>query len=493
MEPSLHGAQLAAKSSEDDAGMDRLSALPNDVLLRILLRLEDAAVAGRTSVLSSRWRRLWALLPELRFHSSREPRLIASALLAHEAALSCLDVGAEDAAPESVAAWLPVAARRLSGSLVFTNRVPGKKNANEDGEERGAFELPCLANATGVSLDLGCLGVSVPRAGVFARLTELSLSRVQFRGGPCALGDAVSSRRCPCLEKLTVRDALGPSDLAIRSDSLRHMELADVRGLRRLTVVVPALEHLTVVACFYHHHPNRPVANITARQLKELRWGDMFDRRSVQLGKMKHLQCLCPDILLVYGSSPNRSCIELLRCFKVIQKLSLTLIYPPDIDDQPYLLGDMKILPGATLLHLSLTSNGHAFGASLFHVLRLCSGTRKLALKLFSDSLEEQTVFPPGCICDEQQNWKTEELLLNQLRELEITELRGSENEVTFVKQLFKWATVLKRMKLTFNSLVKESVAERFYKILQSFSRPEICMEFYMYKDMMEVLYAPED
>ncbi|XP_034579129.1 F-box/FBD/LRR-repeat protein At2g04230-like [Setaria viridis] len=226
--PSLRGGELSAKLFEDDAGVDRLSALPNDVLLRILLCLGDAAAAGRTSVLAGRWRRLRALLPELRFPFSPDPGVIESALKAHEAALSCLDVVTEDAAPESVAAWLPLAARRLSGSLTFTNRVPEKKNANEGGEKRGAFDLPFLENATTVSLDLGCLGVAVPPAGVFARLTELSLSNVHLRG-PCALGDAVSSRRCPCLEKFTVSDILGVSNLTIRSDSLRHMELAYMR------------------------------------------------------------------------------------------------------------------------------------------------------------------------------------------------------------------------------------------------------------------------
>jgi hypothetical protein len=111
----------------------------------------------------------------------------------------------------------------------FTNRVPEteKKNAIRKWrrrEKKGTFDLPCIENATTVSLDLGCLGVAVLPAGVFARLTELSLSNVHLRG-PCALGDAVSSRRCPCLEKLTVSDIFGVSNsnLTIRSSWLRHM------------------------------------------------------------------------------------------------------------------------------------------------------------------------------------------------------------------------------------------------------------------------------
>ncbi|XP_062232410.1 uncharacterized protein LOC133929633 [Phragmites australis] len=137
------GGEIAAKRakpSEDDAGVDRLSEFPEDVLVLILLRI-DTAAAGRTSV------------------------------------LSCQEVG-----------------------------------------EIGTFELPCLERAAVVSLDLGFLGLAVQPAGVFARLTELFLSRVWFHG-QCELVDVVSSPRCPSLQKLSVRDAHGLVNLAIHSES----------------------------------------------------------------------------------------------------------------------------------------------------------------------------------------------------------------------------------------------------------------------------------
>lgn len=114
MEPSLSSdGQLATKPDDDDeAGVDCLSALPNDVLIRILLHLEDAAAIGQTRVLTTRWRRLWTLLPELRFLSSSEPRTIASALAAHEATLTHLDVAAAAAAP------------RVRGGLAPCHRAP---------------------------------------------------------------------------------------------------------------------------------------------------------------------------------------------------------------------------------------------------------------------------------------------------------------------------------------------------------------------------------
>jgi len=128
-----------------------------------------------------------------------------SELVAHEADLRILDVTTQDAAPEPVAAWLRVAARRLSGSLVFTNQTlmgrdddayadgegrsafderPRRRGAaardDDDAQGRCAFELPCLDRATSVSLDLGRLGLIMTRAGAFVRLTEFSLINAQL-------------------------------------------------------------------------------------------------------------------------------------------------------------------------------------------------------------------------------------------------------------------------------------------------------------------------
>ena len=49
-------------------GVDRISALPDDMLLQVLARLGCARAAAHTSLLSRRWRGLWARLPELTFH-----------------------------------------------------------------------------------------------------------------------------------------------------------------------------------------------------------------------------------------------------------------------------------------------------------------------------------------------------------------------------------------------------------------------------------------
>jgi hypothetical protein len=117
-------AAKRAKLSSGDDGEDRLSALPDDVLVLILLRL-DTTAATRTSVLSRRCRRVWALLPELCIPVAPEPHRFRDALDAHEMPLRDLLVVAGGA--ESLAVWLPAAARRVSGDLALLNFDPEKK------------------------------------------------------------------------------------------------------------------------------------------------------------------------------------------------------------------------------------------------------------------------------------------------------------------------------------------------------------------------------
>ncbi|CAL5034416.1 unnamed protein product [Urochloa decumbens] len=460
------GGEVAAKrtklSSGDAGGVgeDRLSALPDDLLVLILLRLDTAAAAVRTSAFSRRWSRVWALLPELRFDPAPDGRALRGILDAPEAAaLRRISVTTEGARPESAAAWLPAAARRLSGDLVYHNIAAPPMSYEEEEKEAGeAVQLPCFEKATTIELNMGFLGLALPPQGVFARLTGISLRCVRFRS-PCELGDVVSWPRCPLLKKLEVHDSRGLDNLVfIDSKSLLLIKLKALRSLRKLILVTPHLQELSVIRIFLHldEDPSEPVANISAPQLESLEWN---------------------EVRIV-----NRHCLRLLQRFQALYSLVLTLVYKQDINDLQCLMGDIAMLPQIRFLHLTVLNQGHAFGASSFHLLRMCTDLRELSFGLHANgNMDAQSTCPSGCICDQPVSWKTEALVLNHLKRVEIFDMRGAEHEVTFVKQLFIWATVLKKLRIRFNYRVSESKAREFCRALAGSSRPETSVEFYMY------------
>ncbi|TVU40409.1 hypothetical protein EJB05_13873, partial [Eragrostis curvula] len=456
------GGEVAAKRpdlslSGANAGEDFLSALPDDILVPILVRLDTITEAARTSVLSRRWRRTWALLPELKFRSAPDHRHIREIL-----------VFTKDDAPDSVAATM------------------AEYGCEENDEMEGAIPLPCLGNATAIDLDLGFTPLCCTSSGTFTRLTELSLQRVRFQG-TCKLGEVVSSPRCPGLRKLRIRHAWGVARLTVRSESLLEMDLFRVNGLQQLNVDAPLLNIFLLRYCLTRDQP-QPIANISAPRLITLIWMDVYDPSYVHLGNLGQLQQLSPNVIVVYGnhhSGHNREVLRFLQHFQVIHNLTIVLGYPQeDIGNFQYLMEDITRLPHVTFLTLLVMNEGHAFGASSFHVLRLCTGIRKLSLVLLpSCNSETQSTCPSGCICAEPANWKIQNRSLNCLREVEITDLSGAECEMAFLERLFKWAGVLEKLRITFDYAVSKSKAKELCQRLSSISRPETLIEFCMYSN----------
>ncbi|CAL5077825.1 unnamed protein product [Urochloa decumbens] len=259
-----------------------------------------------------------------------------------------------------------------------------------------------------------------------------------------------------------------------------------VRGLQQLTIAAALLEKLCVVCCFFYEQAQHPVISISVPQLKVLKWADVYDPRSMHLGKMEHLRSLC-TFYLVYGPesfAQNHTCLMLMSRFKVVECLSLALAYIPGINNHQYLMEDMTMLPDTSFLHLILNAKGHSFGACSFHVLRLCPGIKRLMMDLSGHFfLEAQDECPQDCICGQPSNWKTDELMLNGLHEVEIQAFRGSEHELVFVKRLLTWATALKRMTVSFNRSVSESMSMELCQVFRNFCKPEIRMEFCVSED----------
>ena len=71
------GAGMAAEAGDADLrrlppGLDRISALPDELIQAILAWLPSTAAAARTSAVSRRWRHVWTGVPALSFHVERK-------------------------------------------------------------------------------------------------------------------------------------------------------------------------------------------------------------------------------------------------------------------------------------------------------------------------------------------------------------------------------------------------------------------------------------
>ncbi|XP_047061337.1 uncharacterized protein LOC124668210 [Lolium rigidum] len=203
---------------------------------------------------------------------------------------------------------------------------------------------------------------------------------------------------------------------------------------------------------------------------------DAYDPRSTQLGEMENLQRLATYPSFVYGHNHSHKVVKLLSHFKLIQTLTFMLLYPLEITNHEYLMEDITRLPKIVAMNLLIETNGHSFGTSLFHLLSMCTGVRKLTITLDCKTSHPVTECPAGCVCDQMPNWKTEELTLNCLKEVKVNNLGATNHEAALVKRLLEWATVLQTMTVAFDRSVAGSKAKEFCQMLQSFSRPEICM-----------------
>ncbi|PVH63581.1 hypothetical protein PAHAL_2G060400 [Panicum hallii] len=427
---------------------DLISALPEDVLLS-----------------------LWFPHPADPLALARS-RAALAARAAGPPALRLLRVVAYDADPGDAAAVLRLAAARLTRAVFIRNVVPEcrKKAVVARAGARAAVVLPCFDRTEQLILCLGYLRLVMPLSGAFAKLTVLHLANVRFQGA-CDLGDVLSTARCASLRKL----------------SLLSVDLCNLEGLQQLTVVAPMLRELFIVSCFFMR---QPVADISAPVLENLRWSDVYDPRSVQLGELAQLRILVTCCFAGYGLfeyMKNCGTVLLLQHFQKIAFLGM-LIYPINMVNYQYLMEATALLPDIENLNLCLVRRGHVIGTCVFHMLKISTSIRRFNLDIH-EGIKENAACSPGCVCHQPHDWETKELRFNSLQELRICGLNGADCDFAFVKRLSGWAPVLRTITIIFDP--SAVVNEELCKELLGLSGPETCMKIYLYRNGAKVMYTP--
>ncbi|XP_021317094.1 F-box/FBD/LRR-repeat protein At1g16930 isoform X2 [Sorghum bicolor] len=359
-------------------GEDRISGLPDALLHEILVRLRSASAAARTSVLSRRWRHLWAHLPELRLVAlpSREAAP-ASFIDTVDAALGgylaptlehlgvshhVTDIQGRDLriSPARIAPWLHFAAAHVVGELNLYLRVPQTFGASTPeivwDEEAAVLELPVCERTKRIELFLQYAYTHWLRpqaSGLFAVLTFLKINGyVRMEGRDLT---ALVSTQCPCLRDLDLFIKLIDNfDVLIHSNSL-HTLVLRVLETRRLEVVAPRLEEFTI-----YDQPKE--AHISAPKLAKVAWHAAYDphiNRFVDVGRT--LQLL----------RTSKQASSLTKRFNEVDELDLNIsMYFPDVATYESFLIQTNKLPKCKSFRLLLSWEHHALVPIVLHLLR---------------------------------------------------------------------------------------------------------------------------
>uniref|UniRef100_A0ACD5UZ60 Uncharacterized protein n=1 Tax=Avena sativa TaxID=4498 RepID=A0ACD5UZ60_AVESA len=295
---------------------DRLSALPDDLLLQIVTLLPLIQLV-RTCVLSRRWSRFWTRAQILHVidkevDAGGEPdrfALVVESILSAvytsrlgrarcDFQISISRVDNFDA--QDLMSWARRAADLFEGDFKLSVETETESEGGEPDpdEEPEIFELPYFEFAKQITLTLSdrFLHLALPTgAGVFASLAKLVLAKLHFADGAGAALSEVVSSRCPCLLSLVVRHVYGVTALTLRTASLTQLTLLCVYDLRLLDVVALKLRTMTVECCFVDSKGAE--LRICAPLLLKFNWADCCPE-STQVGPTDHLK------LLVVGENP---------------------------------------------------------------------------------------------------------------------------------------------------------------------------------------------
>ncbi|KAG2558898.1 putative FBD-associated F-box protein At5g50270 [Panicum virgatum] len=472
------------------SGEDRISGLPDALLHEILVRLRSAAAAARTSVLSRRWRHVWAHLPQL--HLVAPPAAAPASFLAtvdaalggylaptleHLGVAHFTDQWRDLRIPAGrIEPWLRFAAEHVVGNLNLFLRAPLMFNGwtPEILGEEAVLELPVCQRAKRIELHLRYADTTWlrPQASglLFAALTSLKIDGcVRMEGSDLT---ALVSTQCPCLRDLDLYITLIVIfDVSIHSYSLRTLEIR-LLETRRLEILAPSLEELIISI--------QPMeAQISAPKLVKVVWWHPYDpllHRFVDVGR-RRLQLLQ---ISIQSSSLSKQ-------FDEVDKLDLSICLDfPDVARYGSFLNETNKLPKCKSVRIFLQWEPHGLLPVMLHLLRSCNDTKKLRLDLFG-LLFRRLMHSclPSCLCRLEESRRIDGIDLSSLEVAEISSFSGSHEQMELVEFLCSNAGVLKRLLITgvFGPRPKE-VREK----VCSMCHPNVKVDFFVFREGRRVL-----
>ncbi|XP_020881212.1 F-box/FBD/LRR-repeat protein At3g52680-like [Arabidopsis lyrata subsp. lyrata] len=292
-------------------GKDRISELPEELLLKILSLLPTKTVIT-TSVLSKRWRSLWKMVQKLKFESDNLAKFsknVGKFLLSHKApVLESLHIKVTDKAEKrcgiNVGVWLGIAVVRHVRELVL--------NLSLKNSVRFPSSVFFCDTLERLKLKYSII-VDVPSPVCMKSLRTLHLHAVGFKDNE-SIRNLISG--CPNLEDLAIHRARGSRNrkvvltLVIAAPYLKRLSIdGKIGGLTDGGYVInaPSLEYLNIRgiyncgSCLIENAPMLVEANIrnVSKIVNEKILGSLKSAKRLSLD-LSPLEIKCPTGAIFY-------------------------------------------------------------------------------------------------------------------------------------------------------------------------------------------------
>ncbi|TVU01905.1 hypothetical protein EJB05_52623, partial [Eragrostis curvula] len=448
---------------DGDAGEDRISSLPDELLLDVLRRLGCAREAARTSVLSHRWSVLWTELRELSI-AAVAADAVSPSIDAVETALGrvrpCINSlklrvlvlrDVRNPTGAQISSLLRAADRLAPAKLILSLCKNNYYHPMDD-----PFELPCFGRAT--SIDLFVVGhdfTLAPAPGEFACLEQLNLTL------DCSVVDlGVLLSRCPRLRtfRMVVRIPRWINTIAVESKSLEELTaVICTNSPADVVIVAPELKKLGLV--FLLSGTVFGTVSRAAPKLEQFLLSYTCQHPRVGLGDKWRLD------KLTQWSDRNGS-----RSRVRVHVLSLTILNNSGhTPAERSFAQEVARLPvnHFSVLDLSIRTSGHVFAPLLLHLLLIRTSIQSLKLVLITNYVSECS---ENCDCDQDGNWRNQEISLPDLEDVEIQGFSAADHEVDFLQLVFRSAPILKRMNVQLSDEVSpcDGGCQKLHSIFES-------------------------
>ncbi|CAL5030045.1 unnamed protein product [Urochloa decumbens] len=324
-------------------------------------------------------------------------------------------------------------------------------------------QLPSSAALETLRLAIGHAMVQLPATAVFSSLTDLSLERmaVSIDGGQL-LTRFLSPACCPRLKKLRMRKlrlkhaGMDKSLLSLEAGELSELSLESMEDPLCLELRTPNLRILQIACSSIEE-----LAVYSAPRLEILKFPDQLpDRVDVVDGELPRLRILrivrlrshscyydiiAPELL-------NDDAIHLLQCCKSVRRLHVSLNIPKKIEQVSDIIkGRIPHLPTVTILTVTIfLYELHSSGDGLADILTQCNNLKYLCLD-FKYYIVTQKNLGLDLTCHHQDHWKSQEISLAHLKEVEFKGLRGTDCELWLMQSVISSARDLQKLAVSFS------------------------------------------